>query len=56
MLLAQALGEYVGLAAIVSSLQEAWLAAEDQISRVDSSTWAVVGLAAIGLFFLWNRR
>jgi hypothetical protein len=55
-LLAQALGEYGGLSSIVFSIQSAWLAAEEQISRIDSSTWAVVGLAALGLFFLWNRR
>ena len=56
MLLAQAFSEYGGLSALVSSIENAWLSAEDQISRVDSSTWLVVGLIAVVLFVLWNRR
>ena len=56
MLIAQALGEYGGLSAIVASFENAMLAAQEQISRIDLSTWAVVGLAAFLLLFLWNRR
>ena len=54
--LAQALGEYAGLSAILSSVESAWLSAQDQVSRIDSSTWVIVGLIAFGLLFLWNRR
>ena len=55
-LLAQAFGEYVGLSAILASFQSAWLAAQDQITSVDKSTWVVVGLIAFLLLRLWNRR
>ena len=55
-LLAQALVEYGVLSGILSTLENAFFTAQDQISRIDSSTWAVVGLVAFVLFVVWNRR
>ena len=55
-LLAQALGEYGGLSAILASFESAWLAAHNLITSADTSTWVVVGLIAFVLLLLWNRR
>jgi hypothetical protein len=55
-LLAQALGEYGGLSAILASFESAWLAAHNLITSADTSTWVVVGLIAFALLLLWNRR
>jgi hypothetical protein len=55
-LLAQAFGEYGALWAIVSSFESACRAALDQLSMMETSTWAVLGFAALALLFLWNRR
>jgi hypothetical protein len=57
MLLAQALGEYgSGLPAVVSSIQGAAISLEERISSIDSTTWLIVGLAAVVLFFFKKRR
>jgi hypothetical protein len=55
-LLAQALGEYASLSAILTSMEEAWLSVKYQISGVESQTWMLIGVGVLALIFLMNRR
>ena len=54
--LAQAFGEYGGLANLAASVQNTFYAAEEQISRMDATTWWIVGLVAVALFVFKKRR
>ena len=55
-ILAQAFGEYGGLANLASSVQNAFLAAEEQVGRMDATTWWIVGAVAVALFVFKKRR
>ena len=54
--LAQAFGEYSGIANLASSVQNLFLAAEEQVSRMDATTWWIIGLVAVALFVFKKRR
>ena len=50
MLIAQALGEYGGLATVVQAFQLAWTTTGDYARSVDGTTWAG---ALLGAFLVW---
>ena len=55
MIIAQALGEYVGLSVVLSAFSDAWLALRDHLSRVDSSTWMIGVVSLMVVLYLWSR-
>jgi hypothetical protein len=56
MMLAQAAAEYVGVSSVMEGLSRLWYAVEDQLSRLGSSEYAILGLAVAALLFLRLRR
>jgi hypothetical protein len=56
MILAQAAAEYVGVSSVMEGLSRLWYAVEDQLSRLGSSEYAILGLAVAALLFLRLRR
>ena len=55
MVIAQALGEYVAASVLISAFTDAWLHFTDYVARVDQTTWLIVGVAAVGMGYLWSR-
>ena len=54
-LIAQALGEYVALSALVGALTQAAVSAETFIRGMEPSTWAMIGGGVLLLWFLISR-
>ena len=55
-LIAQALGEYVALSALVDAVTRAAGSAETFIRGLEPSTWAMIGGGVLLLWFLFGRR
>jgi hypothetical protein len=53
--IAQALGEYVGMSVVLSALSEAWLALREHLSSIESSTWMIGVVAIVIGVYLWSR-
>ncbi len=56
MLIAQALGEYGALSALVGAVTQAAVSAETFIRGMEPSTWAMIGGGVLLLWFLFGRR
>ena len=55
MVIAQALGEYVGLSVVLSAFSEAWLALRDHLSGIESSTWMIAVVSIVVAVYVWSR-
>ena len=55
MVIAQALGEYVGISVVLSAFSEAWLALRDQLSGIESSTWMIAVVSIVVAVYVWSR-
>ena len=55
MLIAQALGEYGALSALVSAVTRAAVSAETFVRGLEPSTWAMIGGGVLLLWFLISR-
>ncbi len=55
-LIAQALGEYGALSALVGAVTRAAVSAESFIRGMEPSTWAMIGGGVLLLWFLFGRR
>ena len=53
--IAQALGEYVGLSVVLSSFSDAWLALREQLSSIESSTWMIAVVSIVVVVYVWSR-
>ena len=55
MLVAQALGEYVAVGALVSAFTDAWVRVNAYVSGIEPSTWLIVGGVVLFLCYFWSR-
>jgi hypothetical protein len=55
-ILAQALGEYAAVSAIVSAFSQAWTRAQYFVSSIEPRTWAIAGVCLLFVLYLRNRR
>lgn len=55
MVIAQALGEYVAVSAIISAISRWWTTAAYYVSDVEPRTWVIGGIAFVVIAYLWNR-
>jgi len=53
--IAQALGEYVGLSLVLSAFSQAWLALREHASSIQSSTWMIAVVALVVVVYVWSR-
>jgi hypothetical protein len=53
--IAQALGEYVGLSLVLSAFSDWWLALRAQVSSFQSSTWMIAVVAIVVVVYAWSR-
>jgi uncharacterized membrane protein (DUF485 family) len=53
--IAQALGEYVGISVVLSAFSEAWLALREHLSSIESSTWMIAVVSIVVAVYVWSR-
>jgi len=52
---AQSLGDYGSLCSITSRVESLAYSVRSSLGSLSPTTWVLIGLAAIGMFF-WSRR
>ena len=54
--LAQAVGEYVGLGSIAENAQQTWNMLLSRAENLDFTTWLIIAGVVLALFVLWGLR
>ena len=56
MVIAQSLGEYGALGSLMSTFSGMWAIVQEQARRADPSTWLLILLGAVLIWFLFIRN